>query len=73
MTSTTIAAGQRLFSPPQVASAADQHPVTVWRHIKRGDLPVVRIGRLYFVSEPDVAAYIAHCRAARRARRRVAR
>jgi excisionase family DNA binding protein len=49
----------RLLSLTKVAAQLDVSTKTVRRAIKRGELPVHRIGRQARVSDWDLAAYIA--------------
>jgi len=55
-------AGPRLFSISKVAIQLDVSEKTVRREIKRGELPLHRIGRQVRISEWDLAAYIARRR-----------
>jgi excisionase family DNA binding protein len=55
---------QRLAALPAVANALGISTKTVWRILRAGDLPCVRIGARTMVSLADLDAYIARQRGA---------
>lgn len=52
-------AGDRLLTVSEVAAAMRVSNMTIYRLIKSGELPAVRVGRNYRIREGDVAAYLA--------------
>jgi hypothetical protein len=58
-------ADERVFTPPEVARKANQHPSTPWRAIQRGELPAFRVGSVYYITESDACTYIQRCFAKR--------
>lgn len=52
-------AGGRLLTVSEVAAAMRVSNMTIYRLIKAGELPAVRVGRSYRIREADVAAYLA--------------
>lgn len=52
-------AGGRLLTVSEVAAAMWVSNMTIYRLIKAGELPAVRVGRSYRIREADVAAYLA--------------
>ena len=48
----------RFLTVQEVADLMRVSSMTVYRLIKAGDLPAVRVGRSFRVSEPDVDAYL---------------
>ena len=46
------------LTPQQIADFLQIDPQTVWRMIKRGDLPAVKIGRIYRVTRSDFDAWL---------------
>ena len=60
--STALAQGlskARFLTVQEVANVMRVSSMTVYRLIKAGELPAVRVGRSFRVSEPDVDAYLA--------------
>jgi excisionase family DNA binding protein len=53
------AARARFLTVAEVASLLRVSTMTVYRLIKAGDLPAVRVGRSYRVAEDDVDGYLA--------------
>lgn len=51
-------AKSRFFTVQEVADLLRVSSMTVYRLIKAGDLPAVRIGKSYRVREDDVDAYL---------------
>ncbi len=49
----------RFLTVQEVADLMRVSSMTVYRLIKAGELPAVRVGRSFRVSEPDVDAYLA--------------
>jgi excisionase family DNA binding protein len=47
-----------LLTTVQVARRYALHPRTVQRHVRSGDLPAVRLGRVLRYRPADVAAYL---------------
>jgi excisionase family DNA binding protein len=54
-----VPAGDRLLTVSEVAAAMRVSNMTIYRLIKSGELPAVRVGRSYRIREGDVAAYLA--------------
>jgi excisionase family DNA binding protein len=50
--------GGRLLTVAEVASTMRVSNMTVYRLIKRGDLPAVRVGKNYRIRELDVQRYL---------------
>ena len=48
----------RMITVQEVADLMRVSSMTVYRLIKAGELPAVRVGRSFRVSEPDVDAYL---------------
>ena len=48
----------RFLTVQEVAEVLRVSTMTVYRLIKAGELPAVRVGRSFRVSEPDVDAYL---------------
>lgn len=53
------AARSRFFTVAEVADELRVSSMTVYRLIKAGDLPAVRVGRSYRIREDDVDAFVA--------------
>jgi excisionase family DNA binding protein len=51
-------AGDRLLTVAEVAGTMRVSNMTVYRLIKNGDLPALRVGRNYRIRESDVDAYL---------------
>ena len=49
----------RFLTVQEVAEIMRVSTMTVYRIIKSGELPAVRVGRSFRVAEPDVDAYLA--------------
>jgi excisionase family DNA binding protein len=41
------------LTPEEIADYLQVQPQTVWRMIRRGDLPAIRVGRVYRVQRED--------------------
>ena len=54
----------RLLTIEEVVGRLSLHPDTVRRYIRRGDLPAVKFGRVWRVSEEDLRAFIEERRSA---------
>ena len=52
-------AGARFLTAAEVAGTLRVSTMTVYRLIKAGDLPAVRVGKSYRVREDDVDRYLA--------------
>ena len=52
-------AGARFLTAAEVAGILRVSTMTVYRLIKAGDLPAVRVGKSYRVREDDVDRYLA--------------
>jgi excisionase family DNA binding protein len=52
-------AGARFLTAAEVASLLRVSTMTVYRLLKAGELPSVRVGKSYRVREDDVDAYLA--------------
>jgi excisionase family DNA binding protein len=52
-------AGDRLLTAAEVAGTMRVSNMTVYRLIKSGELPALRVGKSYRVRESDVAGYLA--------------
>jgi excisionase family DNA binding protein len=52
-------AGDRLLTVTEVAAAMRVSNMTVYRLIRAGDLPAIRVGKNYRVLESDLAGYLA--------------
>ena len=52
-------AGARFLTAAEVASLLRVSTMTVYRLLKSGDLPSVRVGKSYRVREDDVDRYLA--------------
>lgn len=50
--------GEGTLTPQQIADFLQVDPQTVWRMIKRGDLPAVKIGRIYRVTRSDFDSWL---------------
>ena len=50
--------GARLLTVAEVASAMRVSNMTVYRLIKSGDLPAVRVGKNFRIRESDVQRYL---------------
>jgi excisionase family DNA binding protein len=57
-------AGDRLLTVSEVAAAMRVSNMTVYRLIKGGELPALRVGKNYRVLESDLAGYLADRRVA---------
>ena len=55
----TSPARPRFLTPAEVAEDLRVSAMTVYRLIKSGDLPAVRVGRSFRVAESDVDTYLA--------------
>jgi excisionase family DNA binding protein len=55
----TSHARARFLTPKEVADLLRVSPMTVYRLIKSGELPAVRVGKAFRVREDDMDAYIA--------------
>lgn len=42
-----------MLTPEEIAEYLQVKPQTVWRMIRRGDLPAIRVGRVYRVQRQD--------------------
>jgi excisionase family DNA binding protein len=51
-------AGDRLLTVAEVAATMRVSNMTVYRLIKKGDLPALRVGKNYRIRESDVDAYL---------------
>jgi excisionase family DNA binding protein len=51
-------AGDRLLTVAEVAATMRVSNMTVYRLIKNGDLPALRVGKNYRIRESDVDAYL---------------
>ena len=51
-------AGDRLLTVAEVAATMRVSNMTVYRLIKNGDLPALRVGKKYRIRESDVDAYL---------------
>ena len=51
-------AGDRLLTVAEVAGTMRVSNMTVYRLIKSGDLPALRVGKNYRIRESDVDAYL---------------
>jgi excisionase family DNA binding protein len=51
-------AGDRLLTVAEVAETMRVSNMTVYRLIKNGDLPALRVGKNYRIRESDVDAYL---------------
>ena len=51
-------AGDRLLTVGEVAATMRVSNMTVYRLIKSGDLPALRVGKNYRIRESDVDAYL---------------
>lgn len=51
-------AGDRLLTVAEVAATLRVSNMTVYRLIKNGDLPALRVGKNYRIRESDVDAYL---------------
>ena len=51
--------GDRLLTAAEVAATMRVSNMTVYRLIKTGDLPALRVGKSYRVRESDVVEYLA--------------
>jgi excisionase family DNA binding protein len=51
-------AGDRLLTVAEVAETMRVSNMTVYRLIKNGDLPALRVGKNYRIRESDVNAYL---------------
>lgn len=51
-------AGDRLLTVAEVAATMRVSNMTVYRLIKIGDLPALRVGKSYRIRESDVDAYL---------------
>jgi excisionase family DNA binding protein len=51
-------AGDRLLTVAEVAGTMRVSNMTVYRLIKNGDLPAIRVGKNYRIRESDVDAYL---------------
>ena len=51
-------AGYRLLTVAEVAATMRVSNMTVYRLIKKGDLPALRVGKNYRIRESDVDAYL---------------
>ena len=52
-------AGDRLLTVAEVAATMRVSNMTVYRLIKTGELPALRVGKNYRIRESDVDAYLA--------------
>ena len=52
-------AGARFLTAAEVASILRVSTMTVYRLIKAGDLPAVRVGKSYRMREDDIDRYLA--------------
>ncbi len=50
--------GDRLLTVSEVAATMRVSNMTVYRLIKRGDLPAIRLGKTYRVLESEVERYL---------------
>lgn len=46
-------AGDGTLTPQQVAEFLQVEPQTIWRMIRRGELPAMKVGRVYRISKSD--------------------
>ena len=53
MSSSDRSSYEGTLTPQQIAEFLQIDPQTVWRMIKRGDLPAIKIGRIYRVMRKD--------------------
>jgi excisionase family DNA binding protein len=51
-------AGDRLLTVAEVAATMRVSNMTVYRLIKNGDLPALRVGKNYRIRESDVEVYL---------------
>ena len=51
-------AGDRLLTVAEVAATMRVSNMTVYRLIKNGDMPALRVGKNYRIRETDVDAYL---------------
>ena len=51
-------AGDRLLTVAEVAATMRVSNMTVYRLIKNGDMPALRVGKNYRIRESDVDAYL---------------
>jgi excisionase family DNA binding protein len=51
-------AGDRLLTVAEVAATMRVSNMTVYRLIKNGDVPALRVGKNYRIRESDVDAYL---------------
>lgn len=49
---------QKIYTPEQVASMLQLHPLTVTKYIKMGKLKASKIGRIYRIGEEDVKVFL---------------
>lgn len=49
---------ERLLTAAEVADRLRVSTMTIYRLIRAGELPAVRVGRNYRVREPDLEAYL---------------
>jgi excisionase family DNA binding protein len=42
-----------MLTPEEIASYLQVKPQTIWRMIRRGELPAIRVGRVYRVARED--------------------
>ncbi len=54
-----ITSPERLYDVPEVATIVNLHPDFIYKLIRRGDLPAVRVGRAVRVRESTLASWIA--------------
>ncbi len=52
--------GDRLLTVSEVAATMRVSNMTVYRMIKSGDLPALRVGKNYRIRESDVSDYLAN-------------
>ena len=55
----TSHARARFLTPAEVADLLRVSSMTVYRLIKAGDLPAVRVGKAYRIREDDIDRYLA--------------
>ncbi len=53
---------QSLLTVPQVAQLLQLSSRSLWKVVKRGDLPTVRLGRLVRIDPQDLADYLQRCK-----------
>jgi excisionase family DNA binding protein len=58
MTGSDRSLSKGTLTPQQIAEFLQVEPQTVWRMIRRGDLPAIKIGRIYRVTLSDFESWL---------------